>query len=74
MLFGINNFEILVLFLKASQEVIDQEKIAMFQKLKEQQAKLEAYEQEKERAAESMQDQDSDEDDLENQAFPGKFS
>lgn len=51
---------------------MDQEKIAMLQKLKEQQAKLEAYELEKERVAESMQDQDSDEDDLENQTFPGK--
>jgi predicted nucleic acid-binding Zn-ribbon protein len=45
----------------------------MLKKLKEQQAKLEAYEQEKEKAAESMQDQDSDVDDLETQGFPGNF-
>ena len=45
----------------------------MIKKLKEQQSRIEAYEQEKENiAAESMQDQDSDIDDLDQETFPGK--
>ncbi|KAK3705555.1 hypothetical protein QZH41_000240 [Actinostola sp. cb2023] len=50
---------------------IDEEKMVIFKKLNEQQAKVAAYGHEKEKVAtESMQDQDSDIDDLEQQTFP----
>lgn len=50
---------------------MEKEKLEIFRHLQEKKQQLEAYEKEKQRAALSLQDQDSDMADIDHETFPG---